>query len=88
MVWVKPEFGDDRYKNRYVVVVDIGGKSEKADNSVITVLDNMCTHDGGLPEVCATWVGHIDHDVLAWMAVQICLWYDTALLVIENNSRA
>lgn len=86
LVWVKPEFGDDRYKNRYVVVVDIGGKSEKADNSVITVLDNMCTHDGGLPEVCATWVGHIDHDVLAWMAVQICLWYDTALLVIENNS--
>jgi hypothetical protein len=83
-IWVYPE--EDTYSNRYVVVVDIGGKSKTADNSVITVFDNLFTHENGRPEMCATWVGHIDHDILAWKAVQISKYYNNALLVIENNS--
>lgn len=83
-LWVYPE--EYLYSNMYVVVVDIGGKSKTADNSVITVFDNSFTHEGGRPEVVATWVGHIDHDILAWKAVQLSKFYNNALLVIENNS--
>ena len=50
------------------------------------MFDNLFTHENGRPEVCATWVGHIDHDILAWKAVQISKYYNNALLVIENNS--
>jgi hypothetical protein len=85
-IWVEPDESPDRYANRYVVIVDIGGKSIGADNSVITAFDNLYTSEGGYPEVCATWVGHIDQDVLAWKAIQMCLYYHDALLVIENNS--
>lgn len=73
--------------HRYLVIVDIGGKGKKSDNSVICVMDRYWMHEpGGLPEVAAEWCGHIDHDLLAWKAAQIATYYDNALLVVESNT--
>lgn len=71
---------------RYLVVVDVGGRSSKADYSVITVIDRYWISQGGKPEVVSQWRGHIDHDLLAWKAVQIATFYNKALLVIESNT--
>jgi len=84
LVWAKP--GAERYTQRYVTVVDIGGRSEAADNSCITVIDRMWMAQGGVPEVVAEWCGHIDHDLLAWKAAQIAKFYHNSLLVIESNT--
>lgn len=73
--------------NRYLVVVDIGGRSNKADWSVIAVYDRAwMMENGGKPIIVAQWYGHIDHDLLAWKAAQIAKFYDNALLVIESNT--
>ncbi len=86
-VWNPPEKDDkERILNRYLVVVDIGGRSVKADWSVIVVFDRLFQMDGGPPMVVAQWYGHIDMDLLAWKAAQIAAWYDNALLVIESNT--
>lgn len=84
-VWAQPELSE-KVSNRYAVIVDIGGRSEKADNSVITVIDRYYMLEFGAPEVVARWVGHIDHDLLIWKAVQICIHYDKALLIPEANT--
>lgn len=83
-VWALP--GEDRCTDRYVIVVDIGGRSDAADNSVICVLDRYQMLNNGVPEVVAEWAGHIDHDLLAWKAVQIAQAYHKGLLVIESNT--
>ena len=86
-VWDKPDIDpNERVKDRYLVVVDIGGRSAKADWSVICVFDRMYLMSGERPEVVAQWYGHIDMDLLAWKAAQIAKWYDDALLVIESNT--
>lgn len=87
-VWEKPDIASgERTANRYLVVVDIGGKHYKSDWSVISVFDRLMLTDlNGALERIATYVGHIDHDILAWKAVQIATWYDNALLVIESNT--
>lgn len=86
-VWDKPEVDPlEKIKNRYLVVVDIGGRSAKADWSVICVIDRLYLMSGERPEVVAQWYGHIDMDLLAWKAAQIAKWYDDALLVIESNT--
>lgn len=73
--------------NRYLVVVDIGGRSDSSDRSVICVFDRYWMHEpGGVPEIAAEWCGHIDHDLLAWKAAQIATYYDNALLVVESNT--
>ncbi len=82
-VWKMPQSGGRSY-NRYVVAVDIGGRSVHSDFSVISVIDTL-TPDGR-PEVVAQWRGHIDHDLLTWKAAAIAQWYDEALLVIESNT--
>ncbi len=84
-VWSLPQKGTPmRY--RYIVVVDIGGRSHKADYSVIAVFDRIAMLSGGAPEVVAQWRGHIDHDLLAWKATQIATFYNNALLVVESNT--
>lgn len=83
-IWKKPE--NDPISNRYVVTVDIGGRSSKADYSVIVVYDRYWMMYGGVPEVVAQWYGHIDHDLLVWKSAQISLYYNKALLVIESNT--
>jgi hypothetical protein len=40
----------------------------------------------GALERVAIWVGHVDHDILAWLGAQIAMYYDEALLVIESNT--
>lgn len=87
-IWLHPEkFEDKIIKHRYLVVVDIGGRTEKADNSLIKVFDRYwLMFPYGALEVAAEWAGHIDHDLLAWKAAQIATHYDNALLVIESNT--
>lgn len=86
-VWEHPEhFEDERIRDRYLVVVDIGGRGNKADWSVICVFDRYWMMEGDKPEVVAQWYGHIDMDLLAWKAAQIAKYYDDALLVIESNT--
>lgn len=86
-VWAMPEIDPDEIvTDRYLVVVDIGGRSNKADWSVIAVFDRLFMTEGGKPVVVAQWYGHIDIDLLAWKAGQIAAFYDNALLVIESNT--
>ena len=72
--------------DRYLTVVDIGGRSHSADWSVIVVFDRLLMMDGDKPAVVAQWYGHIDMDLLAWKAAQIAAFYDNSLLVIESNT--
>jgi len=85
LVWEKPDT-TVQVSDRYVVVVDIGGRTDKADWSVIKVFDRYWMMDGGKPVVVATWRGHIDQDLVSWKAAQIAKWYNNALLVVESNS--
>ena len=86
-IWSHPEIDpEEKVKNRYLVIVDIGGRSRKSDWSVILVLDRLYMIDGGKPSVVAQWYGHIDMHILAWKSAQIAAYYDNALLVIESNT--
>ena len=86
-IWEMPEIYDDEVvTDRYLTVVDVGGRSNKADWSVIVVFDRLFMTDGGKPTVVAQWYGHIDIDLLAWKAAQIAAFYDNSLLVIESNT--
>lgn len=87
-VWELPETEqpNEIIKYRYLTVVDIGGRSQKADWSVIVVFDRLDMIDGDRPRVVAQWYGHCDIDILAWKAVQVAAFYDNSLLVIESNT--
>lgn len=86
-VWQKPQPVTAHCINdRYIVAVDIGGRSLTSDYSVITVIDRQPLLDGGAAEVVAQWRGHLDHDLLAWKSAMIAHWYNEALLVIESNT--
>lgn len=86
-IWEMPETDpDEMVTDRYLTVVDVGGRSNKADFSVVLVLDRLFMADGGKPTVVAQWYGHIDIDLLAWKAAQIAAFYDHSLLVIESNT--
>lgn len=89
-VWIAPEQRKEHepiITNQYLVVCDIGGKSHKADWSVISVFDRSSLIDAhGALEKAACWRGHIDHDLLAWKAAQIAKFYNNALLVVESNT--
>ena len=84
-VWLMPDTSR-HYRDRYIVTVDVGGVSDKADYSCIMVADRLPMLEGGVPEIAACWHGHIEHDKLAWKAVEIARAYDNALLVIEANT--
>ena len=86
-VWNLPEVDEsEKVLNRYLTVVDVGGRSNKADWSVVVVFDRLFMSDGGKPEVVAQWYGHCDIDLLSWKAAQIAAFYDNSLLVIESNT--
>lgn len=86
-IWAFPEKDDkEKVLNRYCVSMDIGGTTDSADWSVIRVMDRFWLTDNGIPEMVATWRGHIDQDLLAWKAVQIAKMYDDALFIPEMNS--
>lgn len=87
-IWAMPEkFDDYEVTDRYLTVVDVGGRSNKADWSVIVVFDRLSMIDGSEPpSVVAQWYGHCDIDRLAWRAAQIAAYYNNSLLVIESNT--
>lgn len=86
-IWELPEKDEEiKITNRYLTVVDIGGRSSKADYSVIAVFDRLFMAEGGKPSIVAQWYGHTDMDILAWKSAQISAFYDNALLVIESNT--
>lgn len=86
-IWAKPEAnGDTRITDRYLAVVDIGGRGHKADWSVIVVFDRAPMARGEGPVVVAQWRGHTDFDILAWKAAMAAKWYGEALLVVESNT--
>lgn len=86
-IWELPEVDEtEKVLNRYLTVVDVGGRSNKADWSVIVVFDRLFMADGEKPVVVAQWYGHTDIDLLAWKAAQVAAFYDNSLLVIESNT--
>lgn len=86
-LWAKPEHDSEcEVTDRYLTVVDVGGRSAKADWSVIVVFDRINMMDGEPPAVIAQWYGHCDIDRLAWRAAQIAAYYNNSLLVIESNT--
>ena len=85
-VWMLPQKLKHKIANRYLVIVDVGGRGRDADYSDILVIDRYWMMFGGSPEIVAEWHGHIDHDLLAWKAAQIAAFYDNAKLVIESNT--
>ena len=84
-VWAKPDL-TSKVLHRYLVAVDVGGRSKKADWSVIRVFDRFPMIFGGKPTLVAEQRYHTDHDLLAYDAARIAKWYDNALLVIESNT--
>ncbi len=84
-VWLMPD-SENLFRDRYIVTVDVGGISDKADYSCIVVADRLAMRDGGIPEIVACWHGHIEHDKLAWKAVELARVYGNALLIIEANT--
>ena len=68
---------------RYVVAVDVGGRSVKSDYSVIAVLKPRVGH---FRRLVGQWRGHIDHDMLARKSAAVARFYNKALLIIESNT--
>ncbi len=86
MIWKEADNSFSNCDSRYVAVVDIGGRSDKSDWSVIAVFDRQPMVYGCRPEIVAQWRGHVDFDRLAGIAAGAASYYDTALLVIESNT--
>ena len=86
-IWKEPELRrEEGVTDRYLTVVDIGGRSLQSDWSVVVVFDRLPMLEGLGPEVVAQWRGHSDFDLLAWNAARIAKFYDDALLVVESNT--
>lgn len=86
-IWFKPDKDPSKQCNdRYIVVVDVGGRTDSSDNSVICVFDRWDMVNGGVPIVVAEWCGHLPHYLIAWKAVMVASWYNDALLVVETNT--
>jgi hypothetical protein len=84
-LWVMPDKTIE-IENRYIVAVDIGGRTDLADFSTVRVLDRYWLMYNGEPEMVASWKGHLDQDLFAWVAVQIAEFYNHALFIVETNS--
>ena len=84
-VWRKPD-RESAIAERYLVVVDVGGRNQTSDWSVIRVFDRAAMMYGGKPELVAQMRYHTDYDLLAYDAMRVAAWYCNALLVIESNT--
>ena len=87
-IWKHPEPcpAGEAFRDRYLAVVDVGGRGAKSDWSVIVVIDRWPMLEGRGPEVVAQWRGHTDFDLLTWKAAMTASYYHEALLVIESNT--
>lgn len=84
-IWKHPD--QLKTTNQYIVSVDVGGRSEKADYSVITVVNRFPIRlPNGKLEVVARWRGHLRYDLMARKAMAIAKYYKNALLVFESNT--
>ena len=83
-IWKYP--GKHPMLNRYLVSVDVGGRTDRADFSCITVVDRSPLLLGGSLEVVARWHGHVRYDELARKAVAVAKYYQNALLAFESNT--
>lgn len=84
-LWAMPD-NTTPVSNRYVVSVDIGGRTDNADWSVVSIIDRYYLCEGGVEECIGTWRVHLDQDLVIWGAVQIAKFFCNALLVVEANS--
>jgi hypothetical protein len=64
----------------------VGGRTDRADFSCITVVDRLSLRLGGSLEVVARWHGHVRYDELARKAVAVAKYYNHALLAFESNT--
>ncbi len=84
--WLKifkgPETFKEKYKNRFLVVLDTGGVWDGADYSIALVFDRV------KKEVVAIARGHFESFEFADIAVCLCKMYDNATLAIEINKWA
>lgn len=81
--------GDDgepkKWVNRYAAFADFGGKTDRADYSVCTIIDRIRMTVGGPVEVVARLRCHLRPDLFAWRATQLAQLYDECLLAFEIN---
>lgn len=84
-LWAMPD-KEMNISHRYVVSMDMGGRSDSADWSVISVIDRYPLLFGGVEECIGTWRFHLDQDLAVWRAVQLAKLFNNALLVVERNS--
>lgn len=84
-IWEMPDTAN-QYDHRYITSMDLGGTTDKADYSIIRVIDRLPMLEGGDPKAVLTWKGHVDHDLLATKGIQIAKAYDNALFAPEDNS--
>ncbi|MBE9488234.1 MAG: hypothetical protein IMY73_03525 [Bacteroidetes bacterium] len=84
-LWALPD-KKTNIRRRYIVSMDIGGRNDGADWSVISIIDRYWLTDGGVEECIGTAKFHLDQDLAIWKAVQISKYFNNALLVIEANS--
>ncbi len=82
-VWEIPEV-QSPVKTRYLVVVDVGGRADDSDYSVIAVWRWRTPNRKAA--IVAQWRGHIDHDMLAWKSMQLAVLYNNAMLAVESNT--
>jgi hypothetical protein len=83
-IWKQPSNAETNH--RYLVTVDVGGRSDRSDFSCITVVDRWPLLLGNSIEVVARWHGHVRYDELARKAVAVAKYYNNALLVFESNT--
>lgn len=84
-IWEYPVTSDE-WIDRYVVSLDLGGTTDKADFSIIRAFDRLPMINGGDPVAILTWRGHLDHDLIVWKGIQISKMCSSALFVPEDNS--
>lgn len=84
-LWAMPDKEKD-VMHRYIISMDMGGRSDSADWSVISVIDRYPLLFGGVEECIGTWRFHLDQDLSVWRAVQLAKFFNNALLVVERNS--
>lgn len=84
-IWDEPDL-DSPISDRYLTVVDVGGRNETSDWSVIRVFDRAAMMNLGRPKLVAQLRYHTDYDLLAYDAMRIAWYYKNSLLVIESNT--
>ena len=84
-LWAMPDRSMN-IRDRYVVSMDIGGRSDDADWTVISVIDRYMMMLGGVEECIGTYRFHMDQDLAVWKAVQVARFFNNAMLVVEFNS--